>query len=218
MHSFRHAAFFRGALKIAACLTVCCCAGLFTLLAYAAAPSAPQAARKIPSHKTARPRWDFQAPDRSAQSARWRESISATLQQGAFAPSAPAGRYLQHNAAASAKRLPPAQIGDLDKMRPPENKQLMLDNKASMHSEFTRESTGWRPHNELLDPVSAHSPALREELRAGAYAGFQPSEEVELRLGPEYHLGAAALRPEQTGHAKDSAGAFGIGMKLKIGF
>ena len=171
----------------------------------------------MPSQNATRPDWDFQAPDRSTQDARWRESISATLQQTTFAPFAPAGRYLQHNATISGKRLPPAQLDDLDKMRPPENKQPKLGGKVPVQGEFTKESTGWRPHN---DPAgsSGATPALREERRAGAYADFHPDEDVEFRVGPEYHLGASVSRPEQTGHSKDHAGAFGMGMKLKIGF
>jgi hypothetical protein len=121
---------------------------------------------------------------------------------------------LQHNARASGKRLPPAQLDDLDKMRPPEKKHAMLGGKAAVHGEFTKESTGWRPHN---DPAGATS-ALKEERRAGAYADFHPAEDVELKVGPEYYLGASVLRPEQTGSAKEHSGAFGMGMKLKIDF
>jgi len=216
MHSFRHTAFFRGALKLAACLTVCCCAGFLTLLAHAAAPAAPQAARKVPSHKAARPGWNFQAPDRSAQNARWRESICDTLQRTTFATSAPAGRFLRHNATMSGKRLPPAQLDDLDKLRPPENTQNSPADKTRIQGEIAKDSTGWRPHDGFAD-TSGAAPALKEERRAGAYVDFHPSEDVELKFGPEYHLGATALRPEQTGKTGDTAG-LGMGMRLKIDF
>lgn len=184
--------------------------------AYAAAPAAPQTLPVTPSKNAARPGWDFQAPDRSAQDVRWRESINSTLQQTTFAPFAPAGRYLRHNATLSAKRLPPAQLDDLDKMRPPEDKRPLLGGKVPVHGEFTKESTGWRPNNDAAG--NAGATALREERRAGAYADFHPDEDVELRVGPEYQLGATVLRPEQTGHSKDHAGSFGMGLKLKIDF
>jgi hypothetical protein len=189
------------------------CTGLFTTLVYAATPVTPQKTHP-PSKNAAKPGWDFQAPDRSGQNARWRESINATLQQTTFAPSAPAGRYLRHNGAASGKRLPPAHMDDLDKMRPPENKQRMSGDKIPVQGEFTRERTNWRPYN---DPSDTTASVLKEDLRAGAYADFHSGEDVEFKLGPEYHFGSSAQRPEQTGHAKDHAG-FGMGMKLKIDF
>jgi hypothetical protein len=216
MNRSRHT-FFGGTRTVAACVLACLCVGLFTAFAYAAAPAAPQTTRKTPSKNAARPGWDFQVPDRNAQNARWRESLSATLQQTTFAPSAPAGRYLQNNATIPGKRLPPAQIDDLDKMRPPENKQPMLGGKTSVHGEFTKEKTGWRPHNELADTTGT-TPALKEERRAGAYTDFHPDEDVELKFGPEYHFGTSTLRPEQTGRTKDKTGTFGMGMKLKIDF
>ena len=203
---------------LVACLLICCVWFFAALLpVYAASPAVPQKTHKAPPKRAARSGWDFQAPDRSAQHARWRESISATLQQTTFAPSAPAGRYLQNNAPASAKRLPPAQIGDLDKMRPPENKQLMLGDKTAVHGEFVRERTAWRPHNESSDAIDV-GPALKEERRAGAYASFHPSEDVEFKFGPEYSLGTAVSRPEQTGYSKDHPGALGMGMRLKVDF
>jgi hypothetical protein len=216
MQRIRPTSCFRETRTVAVCILACFCVVFFALRAYAAAPAAPKKTRAVPSKSVGKPGWDFQAPDRSAQSARWRESLCVTLQQTTFAPAAPAGRYLQHNATTSAKRLPPAQMDDLDKIRPPENKRPSLGGKASMHAEITKESTGWRPHNDLGDAVGAK--ALREERRAGAYAGFHPGEDVELKLGPEYHLGASSLRPEQTGQTKDNAGALGMGMKLKIDF
>jgi len=195
-------------------MLACCCAGLSATSAHTAA--APQKTRPAPSQNATRPGWDFQAPDRSAQDARWRESISATLQQTTFAPAAPAGRYLRHNATISGKRLPPARMDDLDTIRPPEQKQS-LGGKTPVHGEFTKHSTSWRPQNDPAD-ASGGMPALREERRAGAYADFHLAEDVELKLGPEYNLGASTLRPEQTGHSKDNAGTFGMGMKLKIDF
>ena len=174
----------------------CLCVGLFATFAYAAAPDAPQKkARNTPSANASSPGWDFQAPDRSVQNARWRESISATLQRTTFAPSAPAGRYLRHSANTPGKGLPPAQLDDLDKVRPPANKQSAPGGKTSVHGEFTKESTGWRPYNDLAGSIGA-TPALKEERRAGAYADFHPDEDVELKLGPEYYLGSSALRPE----------------------
>ena len=188
------------------------------MLAYAASPATPDKTPATPSKNATKPGWDFQAPDRSTLHARWRESISTTLQQTTFAPTAPAGSYLQHNATAPGKRLPPSQIDDLDKLRPPEAKPLMmLGNKTPVHGKFTKESTGWRPYSDLVD-TSGTTPALKEERRAGAYADFQPGEDVALELGPEYHLGTSTLRPEQTGHTKNYPGAFGMGMKLKIDF
>jgi hypothetical protein len=219
MHGFRHTV-FRGARRLAACVSACVCFGFAAAFAYAAAPDVPQEApQKMPASKnTTRPGWAFQVPDRSAQNARWQESLSATLQQTTFAPSAPAGRYLQHNATRSGKRLPPAQLKDLDAMSPPENRQIMLGDTTSMHGEFTRESTGWRAYSDPADSAGA-TQALKEERRAGAYADFHPGEDVELKIGPEYHLGTSTLRPDQTGHAnKDNAGSFGMGMKLKIDF
>ncbi|MDR0239204.1 MAG: hypothetical protein LBI88_03095 [Deltaproteobacteria bacterium] len=200
-------------------MLACFCAGLLAMPAHAAASAAQQKTRPVPSTNATKPGWSFQAPDRSAQDARWRESISATLQQTTFAPSAPAGRYLQHNATMPGKRLPPARLDDLDTMRPPERKQRMADGKPSVHGEFTKHSTSWRPQHDPADTAGA-TPALREERRAGAYADFHPAEDVELKLGPEYHLGTSTLRPDQTGHSKDkdNVGAFGMGMKLKIDF
>jgi len=115
------------------------------------------------------------------------------------------------------KGLPPAQLDDLDKVRPPENKQSMAGGKASMHGEFTKERIGWRPYNNFADSIGV-TPALKEERRAGAYAELHPDEDVELKLGPECYLGSSALRPEQTGAAKDHHAAFGLGMRLKIDF
>ena len=199
-------------------MLACICAAFFaTFSVYAAAPAVPKKKSAMPSKNATRPGWAFQAPDRSTQNARWRESISATLQKTTFAPFAPAGRYLQHNATTSGKRLPPTQLDDLDKIRPPEDKRPMLGGKVPVQGEVTRESTGWRPYNDLPNSVGA-TPALKEERRAGAYADFHPDEDVEFKVGPEYHLGASVSRPEQTGHSKDHAGAFGMGMKLKIDF
>ncbi|MCL1985383.1 MAG: hypothetical protein FWG59_02920 [Betaproteobacteria bacterium] len=184
---------------------------------YAAPPAAQQKTHKLPSKNATRPGWDFQVPDRSFQNARWRESISATLRQTTFAPSSPAGRYLQKNATIPGSRLPPAQIGELDKMRPPETQQGILGEKASIHGEFTKESTGWHPYNGPAD-ITGNNSTLREERRAGAYADLHPSEDVEFQLGPECYLGGSALRPEQTGRAKDTSATLGMGMKMKIDF
>jgi hypothetical protein len=199
-------------------MLACVCAGFFAVCpVVAAAPAVPQKIPGKPSKNATRPGWDFQAPDRSALNARWRESISATLQQTTFAPFAPAGRYLQHNATLSGKRLPPAQLDDLDKIRPPENKKVMLGGKMPVQGEFVKESTGWRSYSDHASSAGA-TPPLKEERRAGAYADFHPDEDVAFKIGPEYHLGSSVLRPDQTGHSKDHAGAFGMGMKLKIDF
>jgi hypothetical protein len=219
MHGFRHTS-FRRARRLAACVSACVCFSFVAAFAYAAAPQVPQEApqKAAPSKNAPRSGWAFQIPDRSAQNARWQESLSATLQQTTFAPSAPAGRYLQHNATQSGKRLPPAQLKDLDAMSPPANKQRKPGDTPPVHGEFTRERTSWRPHGDPADSGGA-TPALKEERRAGAYADLHPDEDVELKIGPEYHLGTSTLRPDQTGHAnKDSAGSFGMGMKLKIDF
>ncbi|MDR2696390.1 MAG: hypothetical protein LBC79_08445 [Deltaproteobacteria bacterium] len=197
-------------------MLACFCTGLPAAFAHAAAPVAPQKKQALPKN-AARSGWAFQAPDRSAQNARWHESLGATLEKTTFAPSAPAGRYLRHSAATSGKRLPPARLDDLNAMLPPENTQPMLGDKTPIHGEFTRERISWRPHNDAADAFGV-TPALKEERRAGAYAGFHPGEDVEIKLGPEYYLGSAAQRPDQTGNAKDSAGALGMGMKLKIDF
>jgi hypothetical protein len=209
----------RRARAFAACLLVCFCAGLFAALPllFAADPApVPQKKHSALSRNAAGSGWNFPAPDRRFQNARWRESLSVTLQKTTFAPSAPAGRYLQNNGAVAGKRLPPAQLDDLDKMRPPENRQLMLGNSTPVHGEFTRERTGWRAYNDA--DISGAASTLKEERRAAAYAGFHPGEDMELKVGPEYQLGSAVTRPEQTGHAKDGAGALGMGMKLKIDF
>jgi hypothetical protein len=196
-------------------MLTCFCAVFLAAFAYAAAsPAPPKNTRNTPSQNATMPGWGFQVPDRSALYARWRESISATLQQTTFAPSAPAGRYLQHNATASGKRLPPVQLEDLDKMGPPNKK---TDAKNPVQGEFVKESTGWRPYNDAAASIGA-TPALKEERRAGAYADFHHGEDVELKLGPEYHLGTSTLRPAQTGHSKDNAGSLGMGMRLKIDF
>ncbi|MDR2696481.1 MAG: hypothetical protein LBC79_08920 [Deltaproteobacteria bacterium] len=207
---------FRRAGTLAACLLACCCTGLFAAFAHAAAPAAPQKAKAQPKNAV-RSGWAFQMPDRSAQNARWHESLSATLQNTTFAPSAPAGRYLRHSPAAPGKRLPPTRLDDLDTMLPPEKTPLTLGDKTPIHGEFSRERISWRQHNDAADTFGA-TPALKEERRAGAYAGFYPSEDVEIKLGPEYNLGTSVQRPDQTGNAKDSAGSFGMGMKLKIDF
>jgi len=199
-------------------MLTCFYAGLLAAFAHAAASAAPQKTRSAPSKNATRPDWNFQAPDRSAQNVRWRESISATLQQTTFAPATPAGRYLQHNATISGKRLPPARMDDLDAIRPPEHKQQRTpDGKPPVHGEFTKHSTSWRPQSGPADTAGA-IPALREERRAAAYADFHLAEDVELKLGPEYQLGTSTLRPEQTGHCKDNTGALGMGMQLKIDF
>jgi len=203
--------------RVALCVLICACVLFGATPGHAAATATLQKTRTAPSKSATKPGWKFQELNRSTQNARWRESISTTLQQTTFAPSAPAGRYLRNSATVDGKRLPPAQMDDLDKIRPSENKQATLDGKTTMHGEFAKESTGWRPHNVLAD-ATATTPALREERRASAYAGFHPSEDVELKLGPEYHLGASVLRPEQTGYTKDNTGSFGMGMKLKIDF
>jgi hypothetical protein len=215
MSCSRHAS-YSGPARTVVCALACFCIGLFAAFAHAAAP---QNMPTAPSKNAGKPGWNFQAPDRSVQNTRWRESIQATLQQTTFAPSAPAGRYLQHNATSSGKGLPPAQLDDLDKMRPPENAQLTLGGSTPVHGEFTKEKTAWRPHNDPADPAAGVTSVLKEERRAGAYADFRPAEDVELMLGPEYHFGASALRPDQTGSAnRDNAGSFGMGMKLKIDF
>jgi hypothetical protein len=219
MHGFRHM-LFRGARRLATCVLLCASCGFFAAPAYAAAPHVSQAVpqKAAPSKNAPVPGWAFQVPDRSVQKARWQESLSATLRQTTFAPSAPAGRYLQHNTTQSGKRLPPAQLKDLDTMGPPENKRRKQGDTTPVRGEFTRESTGWRPNSDPAGSVGA-APALKEERRAGAYADFHPDEDVEFKIGPEYNLGTSTLRPEQTGHAnKDSAGSFGMGMKLKIDF
>ena len=215
MQGFRHG-FFRSARGLAACVPICVCVVFFAAFAHAAAPEAPQKARQSPSKNAAHPDWAFKVPDRSAQKARWRESLSGTLQRTTFAPTAPAGRYLQHNVPPSGKRLPPAQLKDLDTMGSSENKRHRQGDTPPIHGEFTKESSGWRPQSDPADSAGA-TPALREERRVGAYADFHPGEDVEFKIGPEYNLGTATLRPEQTGHAKDSAG-LGMGMKLKIDF
>ena len=115
------------------------------------------------------------------------------------------------------KRLPPAQLDDLDAIRPQERKPHALNAKTPVHGEFTKQSTSWRPlHNPA--ETAGTVPALREERRAAAYADFHLAEDMELNFGPEYNLGASVLRPEQTGHSKDNSGTFGMGMKLKIDF
>jgi len=199
-------------------MLMCFCAGFFAMFSPAhAVASAPSQTDSTSSKNAAKRSWDFQAPDRSGQNARWRESISVTLQQTTFAPSAPAGRYLHKNETAPGKRLPPAQLDDLDKIRSPEKTQFMLGGRVPVHGEFVKESTVWRPYSGLADDIVAAAP-LREERRAGAYAGLHPGEDVELKLGPEYHLGTSVLRPAQTGYSKDSAGTFGMGLRLKIDF
>ena len=213
MYGFRRIFCCKRARTLAACVPVCVCIWLCAAFAYAAAPNAPRKA--APSQNVPYPGWAFQVPDRSAQNVRWQESLSLTLQQTTFAPSAPAGRYLRHNATRFDTRLPPAQLKDLDTMSPPDNRQRAPGDTAQVRGEFTKESTAWRPHNDLADSGGA-TPALREERRAGAYADFHPGEDVELKIGPEYH-GVATLRPDQTGRAKDNAG-LGMGMKLKIDF
>ena len=218
MNCFRHT-FLKWARDIAVCMSGFACMVLFmaTSPTYAAAPATPQKTHNAPSKNSTKPGWNFHAPDRSIQNARWRESISTTLQQTTFAPSAPAGRYLRHNAASSGKRLPPAQLDDLDKIRPPENKQHTPGGNPFVHGELVKESIGWRQHNEGADTSGAPLP-LKEERRAGAYAGFHPGEDVEFKIGPEYHLSTSVLRPEQTGHSKDNSGTIGMGMRLKIDF
>ena len=201
---------------LAVCLLACFCIGLCAAFACAAAPAAPKKTQAAPKN-AAKTAWAFHAPDRSAQNARWHESLNATLQQTTFAPSAPAGRYLRNSAAAPGKRLSPARLDDFNAALPPEKTQLTLDDKTPIHGEFSRERISWRPHNDA-DAAVGVTPALKEERRAGAYAGFHPGEDVEIKLGPEYHLGTAVQRPDQTGNSKDGAGALGMGMKLKIDF
>ena len=92
----------------------------------------------------------------------------------------------------------------------------MLGGKVPVHGEIVTESTAWRPHGDHSDTVG--TPALREERRAGAYADLHPNEDVEFKFGPEYHLRSSVMRPAQTGYSKDNAGAFGVGMRLKIDF
>jgi hypothetical protein len=219
MNRFRCVCNFRRMRVLAACLLACFCTGLFAALPllFAADPAAtPQKKRSVQLQSAARSGWNFSAPDRRFQNARWRESIGATLEQTTFAPSAPAGRYLKNNGTLAGKRLPPAHLDDLDKMRPPENRQLMLGGSTPVHGEFTKERTGWRAYNDA--DIPGVSSSLKEERRAAAYAGFHPGEDVELKVGPEYQLGSSVTRPEQTGHAKDGAGTLGMGMKLKIDF
>jgi hypothetical protein len=201
---------------LAACLLMCLAVFLAEPV-YAATPAKPHKARQTPPKKSAKADWDYQAPDRSAQHARWRESINTTLQRTTFAPSAPAGRYLRQKAAIPGNRLPPVRLDELDALLPPEKKPHALGGNSPVQGEFAKERTGWRPHADPAEPAGSAS-ILREERRAGAYAGFHPAEDVELKLGPEYHLGSSVLRPEQTGQSKDNAGAFGMSMKLKIDF
>jgi hypothetical protein len=184
---------------------------------YAADPApVPQQARKAPSRKKAAGGWDFQAPDRSAQISRWRESLSATLRRTVFAPSAPAGRFLRQKGAAAGKGLPPVQPNDLHAGNSPENRPFMVGDSAFVHGEFAVERTDWRPYGN--DDYSSLAPTLKEEGRVGLYAGFQPDEAVELMFGPEYYLESAVMHPERTGQIKDGDSAFGVGMRLKIGF
>jgi len=196
-------------------MLTCCCAWLLATSAHAA--SSPQNTQPAPSKNATKPHWNFPAPDRSAQDARWRESISATLQQTTFAPSAPAGRYLQYSSTKSGKRLPPADMNELDAIHPPEHKKKELDSNTPIRGEFSKQSTSWRPLSDPSDTAGT-TPALREERRAAAYAYFQPAEDVALKLGPELNLGTTTPLTDQTGHYKDNYGGLGMGMQLKIDF
>jgi len=201
----------------AVCMLAWCCAGLLAESApvYAANPAlTSQPVRKAPSRNATRS-WNFRAPDRSFQHSRWRDALNAELRGITFAPFAPAERYLQHNGAAGMD-LPPIQLEELEKMRPQENSPFMLGGSTAVSGEFTKERTGWRVYND--DEYAGLVPVLKEEGRAGLYAGFRPDEAVELKLGPEYYLGSSVMRPDQTGYVKDAAGVFGLGMKLKIDF
>ncbi len=174
------------------------------------------ASEKAPAPEKAKSGWDFHEPDKSTLNARWKESLNATLKQTTFAPSSPAGRYLHRHK--DVGDLPPARIEKLDETRPPEQKKLMLGDKAPITGEVTRERSGWRPDAGDASRTTPVTPAIREDTKAGAYADFHPDEDVELKLGPEYRFGASALRPDQTGRVKDNPGSLGMGMKLKIDF
>jgi len=216
MSRFGCAVSFRRARMAAVFVLACFCAGLFAELpVYAAAPVAtPQKKRNPPARKAARAdQWDFHAPDRRFQNSRWLESLHVPFQETSFAP---AERYLRNNGAFAGQYLPPAYLHDLNTPHPSEDKQFMLGGGASVYGEITKERTGWRMYHD--EDYSGAASVLKEERRAGVYAGFHPDEAVELKIGPEYHLGSSVARPDQTGQAKDNAGEWGMGMKLKIGF
>lgn len=208
-----------------ACL--CLCIPAQPDQAYAAtrakAQSETRPVKKTGGKDRKKPGWDFHETDKSALNARWKESISVTLRKTTFAPSAPAGRYLQRSKD-TANALPPAQIADLDKIPPQGPKKIVFgDTEPPISGEFTQESIGWRPDTPLNAPMNEFSGpgserALKEERQAGAYADFHPGEDIELKLGPEYHFSSQALRPDQTGRVRDAPGSLGMGMKLKMDF
>ena len=201
---------------------LCCPAPKTAQAAKDSAPVAKKHAKKAP-HKSPAPRsaqgggagWDFKESDKSDLNDRWRESINNTLSKTTFAPSAPAGRYLRQPYSSSGN-LPPAHIEDLDKIRPPEEKQPLFGNANSgISPEMSKESVGWRPGSDS----SLGAPPLKEERIAGAYADLHPDANVEVKVGPEYHFNDSSLRPDQTGYSnKDGAGSMGMGMKFKLDF
>jgi hypothetical protein len=201
---------FAGVPRPAARLFVLLCLSVLAAgPAEAAAASARPAREKIRSAGERPPAWDFRDADKSAFHERWKESITATLKGTVFAPSSPAGRYLQR-AGGPTGALPPARLEHLDAARPPEREGFLLGGETPITGEFEQESSGWRPF--------ADDPSLREEKRAGAYAGFRPGEDMEIKLGPEYHFSTVTSRPEQTGRSDDRPGSLGMGMKFKLDF
>jgi hypothetical protein len=211
-----YAVFFR--LALAACMQAVLCAGFFAALPSAHADeiaATPKKRQAAPLRNAGKPKWGFQTPDKGAQNARRLEPVSATLFETTFAPSTPDANTMQSSGDLAGMLLPPTQADDPDMPRPPENKPLTLGGGAFVYGKFINERSSWRPHND--SDVAGIAPALKVERRAGAYAGFQLDEAVELKIGSEYYLGSSASRPEHTGH-KDNSGVLGMDLKLKIDF
>jgi hypothetical protein len=201
--------FFSARAAVARTLVFLCLSALAAASLEATAEAARPARGKADPTGEKPPSWDFRETDKSALHERWKESISATLKGTVFAPSAPAGRYLQR-AGGPTDKLPPARLEHLDAARPQEQGKITFGGKTPITGEFEQESSGWRPF--------ADEPSLREERRAGAYAGFYSDEDLEIKLGPEYHFGTVTSRPEQTGRGDDRPGSLGMGMKFKLDF
>jgi len=199
-------------------LPVVCCALFIAASAFVyAADSGPatQKARKA-SLRNAGKRWNFQTPDKRLRNDHRHKALNAALRMTFLAPFAPGAHSSLHDGAVGDSGLPGAQREEADTTHPQDNRQIMLGGNAFISGEFSRERTGWRPYND--DEQAGLAFALKEEGRAGLYAGFHPDEAVELKLGPEYYLGSSVTRPDQTGYVKDGAGVLGLGMKLKIDF
>ncbi len=160
--------------------------------------------------------WEFRRQTPRPPAEGWKESLNATLRKTTFAPDAPAGRFLKRSG--TAIKEAPSHTEELDALLPKqESKKLMIGNRP-ISTDFGSEKSDYTPQDTRLNKAASMAPAAPEQKKAGAYADFHPTEDVDLKIGPEYHIGSNALQADQIGKNKEVPGSVGMGMKFKMDF